>query len=268
MLNALLYWQPLLRAMPSNIAFLATGDEIVVGDILNTNAQSMANALFHEQMYVTEHHIVRDDEFNITKSILSLLENNDALIITGGLGPTTDDKTRFALANALQQPLIFSEEVWQAILDRFQQRYGTKDNVPVSNRQQALFPQNAEILANPNGTAAGCLCRWKNKLIFMLPGPPHECLPMFSNYVLPTLQQNSFGQKFHFKNWIITGVGEGLIAEKLEAALIGLNCQTGYRASADRIIEFKLFADDAVTLNQGIDAVNSILTPYLLEQES
>ncbi|MES2203801.1 MAG: competence/damage-inducible protein A [Pseudomonadota bacterium] len=254
--------------MHSNIAFLATGDEIVVGDILNTNAQSMANTLFHEQMYVTEHRIVRDDEANITKSILSLLESNDALIITGGLGPTTDDRTRFALAKALQKPLEHHEEVWQAILDRFQLRYGTKDNVPESNRQQALFPQGAEILANPNGTAAGCLCRFENKLIFMLPGPPHECLPMFLNYVLPVLQQKHFGQQFHFKNWIISGIGEGFIAEKLEAALVGLGCQTGYRASADRVIEFKLFADDAVTLNKGVEAVRAILTPYLSEHKT
>lgn len=250
--------------MPSNIAFLATGDEIVVGDILNTNAQSMANTLFHEQMYVTEHRIIRDDENNITQSILSLLENNDALIITGGLGPTTDDRTRFALAKAIQKPLLFSEETWQAILHRFKERYGTTDNVPESNRQQALFPQGAEIFANPNGTAAGCFCHIQSKLIFMLPGPPHECLPMFSNYVLPMLQQKHFGQQFHFKNWIISGVGEGFIAEKLEAALVGLGCQTGYRASADRVIEFKLFADDAATLNKGIDAVTAILTPYLL----
>lgn len=254
--------------MPSNIAFLATGDEIVVGDILNTNAQSMANTLFHEQMYVTEHRIVRDDETNITKNILSLLENNDALIITGGLGPTTDDKTRFALAKALQKPLEHHEEVWQAILNRFKERYGSIDNVPESNRQQALFPQEAEILANPNGTAAGCLCSFENKLIFMLPGPPHECLPMFSNDVFPVLKQKNFGQQFHFKNWIISGVGEGFIAEKLETALLGLGCQTGYRASADRVIEFKLFANDAIALNKGIEAVNSILVPYLSEEEN
>lgn len=253
--------------MPSSIAFLATGDEIVVGDILNTNAQSIAKTLFHEQMYVTEHRIVRDDEANITKNILSLLESNDALIITGGLGPTTDDRTRFALAKALQKPLKHHEEVWQAILNGFQQRYGTKDNVPASNRQQALFPQEAEIFENPNGTAAGCLCHFQNKLIFMLPGPPHECLPMFTDYVLPLLQQKQFGQKFYFKKWMLSGIGEGYIAEKLEAALIGFNCRTGYRASADRVIEFKLFADDAVTLSKGIEAVNPILVPYLSAQE-
>ncbi len=124
---------------------------------------------------------------------------------------------------------------------------------------------SGDLLANMYGNSPK---RWKNKLIFMLPGPPHECLPMFSNDVFPVLQQSRFGQQFHFKNWIITGVGEGFIAEKLEAALLGLNCQTGYRASADRIIEFKLFADDVITLNKGIDAVNAILAPYLLKKES
>lgn len=253
--------------MPNNIAFLATGDEIVVGDILNTNAQQIAKTLFSHQMFVSEHRIVRDDEKQISDAIKSLLKNNNAIIITGGLGPTTDDRTRFALAKAIQQALIFSDEVWQAILNRFKERYGTTDNVPVSNRQQALFPQEAEIFENPNGTAAGCLCHFQNKLIFMLPGPPNECLPMFSNYVFPVLQQKNFGQKFYFKNWMITGIGEGFIAEKLEAALFGLNCHTGYRASADRVIEFKLFADDVATLNKGIEAVNPILAPYLSAKE-
>jgi nicotinamide-nucleotide amidase len=246
-----------------HIALLATGDEIVVGDILNTNAQHIAKALFSHQMFISEQRIVRDDETQICNTIASLLENNDALIITGGLGPTTDDRTRFALAKAIQQPLVFFEEVWQSILNRFQQRYGTTDNVPVSNRQQALFPQDANILPNPNGTAAGCWYYSKNKLIFMLPGPPKECLPMFSDYVFPLLQRENFGEKFHFKNWLISGIGEGAIAEKLETALIGLGCRTGYRASADRVIEFKLFADDATTLKNGIAAVQLILAPYL-----
>ena len=151
--------------MPSSIAFLATGDEIVVGDILNTNAQSMAQTLFHEQMHVTEHRIVRDDEAHITQTILSLLENNDALIITGGLGPTTDDRTRFALAKALQKPLELHEDIWQAIINHLAKRYGLT-NIPISNQQQALFPSDAQILENPNGTAAGCYCRVNNKFIF------------------------------------------------------------------------------------------------------
>lgn len=249
--------------MPSSIAFLATGDEIVVGDILNTNAQSMAKVLFDQQMHVTEHRIVRDDEDQIASAITELLRTNDAVIITGGLGPTTDDKTRFALAQAIQKPLVFSDDTWQAILSRFKERYGNTDNVPESNRQQALFPKDALILKNPNGTAAGCYCRLNNKLIFMLPGPPRECIPMFSDYVFPALQQAQFGQQFYFKNWIITGVGEGYIAEKLEAALTGINCRTGYRASADRVIEFKLFATDAETLQKGVEAVSLILMPYL-----
>lgn len=248
--------------MPNNVAFLATGDEIVAGDILNTNAQSMAHSLFNEHVYVTEHRVVRDDEYYITQSILSLLENNDALIITGGLGPTLDDRTRFALARALEKPLEHREEAWQTIVQRFNQRYGMIE-IPTSNRQQALFPQDAEILLNPHGTAAGCMCRHENKFIFMLPGPPKECLPMFNEYVFPVLQRERFGGKFYFKNWFIVGVGEGYIAEKLEEALLGLNCHTGYRASENRLIEFKLFAADQSTLEKGINAVAPILEPYL-----
>ncbi len=244
-----------------HIALLATGDEIVDGVILNTNAQFIANTLFHEQMHVTEHHIVRDDEANITKNILSLLENNDALIITGGLGPTTDDRTRFALAKALQQPLEFHENVWQAIVDRFVARYGIAD-IPISNKQQALFPKGAQILENLNGTAAGCLCHLQTKLIFMLPGPPNECLPMFTQAVLSELKEKQFGHTVYFKNWLLFGVSEGHIAEKLEEALKPYSsCRTGYRVTFP-YVEFKLFSPTN-ELQKGIDAISSIIAPYL-----
>lgn len=253
--------------MPSNIGFLATGDEIVVGDILNTNAQLMANTLFHEQMHVTEHRIVRDDEANITKNILSLLEDNDALIITGGLGPTTDDRTRFALAKAIQQPLELHDDVWQAIINRLSQRYGMT-NIPVSNQQQALFPKEAQILDNPHGTAAGCLCRFQGKLIFMLPGPPNECLPMFTHHVFPILQKEKFGQETYFKNWLLFGVSEGHIAEKLEEALASFSsCQTGYRVTFP-YLEFKVFSKDETELQKSIQAVSNIIGPYLLNHST
>jgi len=248
-----------------NIAFLATGDEIVDGVILNTNAQFMANTLFHEQMHVTQHAIVRDDEEHISNTILALLQNNDALIITGGLGPTTDDRTRFSLAKALQQPLEFHEDVWQAIVNRLAQRYGMT-NIPISNRQQALFPTNAQILSNPNGTAAGCFSYFNNKLIFMLPGPPNECLPMFSEHVLPILKKGQFGQETYFKNWLLFGASEGHIAEKLEEALtIDSSCRTGYRVTFP-YLEFKLFSTTAGALQQGINAVEAIIAPYLLNE--
>ncbi len=252
--------------MLSNIALLATGDEIVAGDILNTNAQNIAQALFSRQMFISEHRVVRDNESQIIDAITSLLAYNDAVIITGGLGPTTDDRTRFALSKAIKRPLQLSEQAWQTIIERFVLRYGydSIEHIPASNRQQALFPEQAIILDNPNGSAAGCFCLWQNKCIFMLPGPPHECLPMFNDHVLPELQTRQFGQQFYFKKWLLFGVGEGFIAEKLEAALAGLNCQTGYRASANRQVEFKLFAADEKTLQQGIEAVTPILMPYIL----
>lgn len=248
--------------LTKNIALLATGDEIVDGVILNTNAQSMASRLFHEQMRVTQHAVIRDDEEKITQTILSLLSDNDALIITGGLGPTTDDRTRFGLAKALQASLELRQDVWQAIVDRLLQRY-EMTNIPLSNQQQALFPTGAKILENPNGTAAGCLCYLQNKPIFMLPGPPNECLPMFMQHTLPILKENHFGQKTYFKNWLLFGVSEGYIAEKLEAALGSPNssCKTGYRVTFP-YLEFKLFAATHEDLQNGIRIIADLIEPH------
>ena len=138
----------------NKVALLATGDEISNGDILNTNTKELAARLFNHGIHIGNHLVTGDNTADIELAIKFLLDSHDALIITGGLGPTSDDLTRYALSKAINRPLHFHEEVWQNIVNRL--RHFGYDSPPPSNRQQAIFPEGASIIPNPNGTAAGC----------------------------------------------------------------------------------------------------------------
>jgi nicotinamide-nucleotide amidase len=236
------------------IALLATGDEIINGDILNTNAQQIAKRCFGEQILVGQHMVVADNEQELVESINHLLKTHDALITIGGLGPTSDDRTRFAIAKALDTPLEHDEDTWQYIQNRLAE---FSLSSPESNQQQALFPQGSTILANPNGTACGCMAKHKqvtqkDKLIFMLPGPPKECLPMFNDYVLQALLKNHFSSKRFFYKWLLFMVSEGHVAEQTENLLKQYpSCDPAYRI-AFPYLEVKLLSQQQAEFTKAV----------------
>lgn len=251
------------RAATSNkIALLATGDEITHGDILNTNSQVIAQKLFSNGMHVGMHVAAPDNISEIEQAILFLLQSHRALIITGGLGPTSDDITRFALGKALNRPLLFNQTTWDAICARFK-FLGYKENPPESNRQQALFPEGATIIANPEGTASGCIIEDNTNWIFMLPGPPSECLPMVNEVVLPILTKAAFQEILFYDHWLLFGVSEGKIAEELDALANPFDCTTGYRIDYP-YIEFKIFSNNENDFKTLSKAIETKIAPYLL----
>jgi nicotinamide-nucleotide amidase len=207
------------------IALLATGDEIILGDTLNTTSQQLAHGLNSEGLVMGFHLSSSDKESDIVDCLTFLTRTHDIVIITGGLGPTSDDRTRFALSQFTQTPLILFPEALQHIETRLRH---SKLALTEGNRQQAKFPPGSELLPNPNGTAVGCFYKHNNKLFFLLPGPPRECLPMFNNYVLPRLQK-THRHNTHLLKWRLFGVAESQIAQQLDTALKHLDCETGYR---------------------------------------
>ncbi len=243
------------------VALLATGDEICQGDIINTNSQEIALRLAREGMHVRMHVVAPDSIHEIEQAMQFLLNAHDALIITGGLGPTSDDLTRYALSQILQSPLQFHEASWQAIYERLQ-RFGYTIP-PESNRQQALFPEGATIIPNPNGTAAGCSVTHAGKMIFMLPGPPVECLPMVDQVVLPALKNAGYQHKTLHQHWFLFGVSEGKIAEELDFIAESFDCITGYRIFYP-YIEFKLNSQNAKDFHALVAQVEKAIKPYLI----
>lgn len=249
------------KNLPDRIALLATGDEITNGDILNTNSQEIAQRLMNQGMNVGTHMVVADNIAEIEKAISYLLNSHRALIITGGLGPTSDDLTRFALSKAIDRPLHFDENTWSAICARLK-KFGYADP-PQSNRQQALFPENSFIIANPNGTAAGCQVQHGDQWIFMLPGPPPECLPMMSTTVLPTLIENKFQHNLYRQSWLLFGVSEGQIAEELDSIAKPFDCTTGYRLCYP-YLEFKLLSSNEKDFRALVPQIDKTVSPHLI----
>lgn len=235
------------------IGILATGDELVHGDTLNTNSHNIAHALSSEGLPLGFHLSCSDKEKDIIKCLHFLTENHDIVIIIGGLGPTTDDLTRFALAQFTETALVQHTVALEHIKNRLQH---TKLVMNQGNLQQCLFPESAQLLANPNGSAMGCYYRWHDKTFILLPGPPRECLPMFNDYAFPLLQETSHSQKQIVK-WRIFGLPESEIAQTLEDALHDIDCQTGYRWESP-YIEFKVRCKKDV-----VEKIKTIIDPIV-----
>lgn len=240
------------------IAILATGDEIVHGDTLNTNGHKLAHALSSEGLSLGLQISCSDKEIDIINCLHFLTANHNMIIIIGGLGPTTDDLTRFALAKFTNTPLVEHNEALEHIKTLLRSA-----NLPLNqgNLQQCLFPEEATLLPNPNGSAMGYYYSWNNKLFILLPGPPRECLPMFNHYVFPMLQKTVHSQKQIVK-WRIFGLPESEVAQRLEDALSEMDCQTGYRWESP-YIEFKVRCRQELVA-QVKTIIDPIVAPHII----
>ena len=216
-------------------AILATGDEIIHGDTLNTNGHEIAKALSSEGVPLGLHMTCSDKEQELYDCVAFLAQKHDLIFIIGGLGPTSDDCTRFAVARYLNIALIEHQEAIVHINTRLKKAGLAMDR---GNRQQALFPEGAQLLPNPHGTAMGCIYKAPSQLFVLLPGPPRECLPMLNQHVLRILQQKSRTQK-QLLSWLLFGVAEGETAQMLDDALASVDCKTGYRLDTP-YLEFKV----------------------------
>jgi nicotinamide-nucleotide amidase len=240
------------------LAILATGDEIVHGDTLNTNAQHIAHLLSSEGISLGLHMTCSDKKTDMVRCLQFLKEQHDIIIVIGGLGPTSDDLTRFALAEVTGLVLVENPIALLHVTTRLQAA-----NVPMNagNLQQCLFPKDATILPNPHGSAVGCMVQWQSTCVFLLPGPPRECMPMMHHHVLSHLNHIKHSDKQILK-WRIFGLAESEIAQTLEEALADIDCQTGYRLDTP-YIEFKVRCKPELidTVHQKI---NPILAPHII----
>lgn len=166
------------------IATLSIGDELMLGEIVDTNAPFIATRLYGEGYRVARHLAVGDDEAAIAAAIRELAATHRVIVATGGLGPTEDDVTARAAAMAFDQELTLREEVLTHIR-AFAARVGR--TLHPRNEQQAWLPATAELIPNPVGTAYGFRLEHGDCSLFVLPGVPDEMAAMFTATVLPTL---------------------------------------------------------------------------------
>jgi nicotinamide-nucleotide amidase len=252
-----LYETNTIRLFIMTVAILATGDELINGDSLNTNSYYLAQAINSEGLILGRHLICSDLENDIYDCLEFLAQNHSIIIITGGLGPTSDDRTRYALARFLQAPLV----EFPAAIAHITKRLAFNMALNACNQKQALFPAKAVLLPNPNGTAMGCYYWYNEQLFILLPGPPRECLFMFDTYVLSLLQQVQHSDQQLLK-WRLFGVAESQIAQQLDEALSDVDCETGYRLETP-YVECKVrFKPHLISTIKQI--VEPIVTPHII----
>ena len=243
------------------IAILATGNEIVSGDVLNSNATAIAAQLTQSGFCVGVHMVATDNQADIECAMHFLQLKNHAVIVIGGLGPTSDDRTRFALAAVIEQDLLFDEPSWQLLVERFV-KLGIA--LPETNRQQCLFPQGATIIPNPWGSAAACEVAADDAVFFLLPGPPKECLPLLADVVIARLKQLQFCNERHRASWLLLGLGEGSAAQSLDVLLQDIPAvELGYRACFP-YLEVKLAATQLEMLQQAVSKVLPHIAAYIV----
>ena len=192
---------------------ITIGDEILIGQIVDTNSQWIGTELNKIGVSVYQITSIQDDKQHILNALKEAQERADIVIITGGLGPTKDDITKYTIAEYFKDTLELNEEVVNHIIALF-----AKHNIPFGelNRLQGMMPTKATYLKNNLGTAPG-MWFYENKTVFVsLPGVPNEMKGLMTDKVLPKIQQQ-FKLPFIIHKTIITyGLGESSLAERIE----------------------------------------------------
>lgn len=195
-------------------AILSIGDEITLGQTLDTNSQWLSARLLDQGIVPVEHLTVPDDQDAIASALTRLGGAVDLTLVTGGLGPTADDLTRQGLAAAAGVPLVEDAGALAGLQEFFARLSRT---MPESNRIQAMVPRGARSLPNPNGTAPGVAARVGTCDVFCLPGPPREMHPMFVDQVAPLLRPGRVAVRTRVLHTV--GLPESEVASRLGALM-------------------------------------------------
>ncbi|EOE0153695.1 nicotinamide mononucleotide deamidase-related protein YfaY [Klebsiella pneumoniae] len=220
-----------------NVEMLSTGDEVLHGQIIDTNAAWLADFFFNQGLPLTRRNTVGDDLDALVAILRERSEQADVLIVNGGLGPTSDDLSALAAATAKGEGLILHPE-WLETMTRFFAERGRP--MAESNRKQAEIPASAEMINNPVGTACGFAIQLNRCLMFFTPGGPSEFKVMVEQEILPRLRQRfTLPDPPVCLRMTTFGRSESELAQSLNPLTLPPGVVMGYRSSMP-IIELKL----------------------------
>lgn len=195
------------------IAILTVGDELLIGQVVDTNSAWMARKLNYHGMQVVKGLTVSDALPEIKRGLAEALAVADVVLMTGGLGPTKDDVTKKALAEFFGQGMRFDQPTYDRILKLFE-RWG-RTSTP-AHRQQCYMPENATLLFNKMGTAPGMWFHEQGKVVVSMPGVPYEMEYLMEKEVIPKLKQTFPVQPIVHRTILTVGEGESRIAALVE----------------------------------------------------
>ncbi|MCS6796190.1 MAG: molybdopterin-binding protein, partial [Raineya sp.] len=232
---------------------LNIGDEILYGQITNTNAQWMSTELDKIGIHVIRHSVVGDSEEAILEGLQDAEKRADVILITGGLGPTKDDITKKTLCKFFGTKLIRHPEALQAVTHFFESR--GREMLEV-NKQQADLPENAIYIPNAQGTAPGMWFEKNGKIFVSMPGVPHEMQYIMESYVLRRLQDFFHTPVIVHKMIKTIGIGESYLAREIETWENNLpeNIKLAYLPSFGMVrLRLTGFGKDKQTLQEQIE---------------
>lgn len=216
------------------VEVIAVGTELLLGQIVNSNASYIGSRLSEAGLDAHYQVVVGDNHDRLTDSIRTAMERADAVILTGGIGPTPDDLTREAICEATGREMRFNDDYATEMRERWE---ALGRSLPENNLRQAEYPEGAEQLPNPKGTAPGIALDHEGTLIFALPGVPAEMYLLLDDHVVPRLRaaagETSALVHRLLRTW---GKGESAVAEELDDLYhASTNPSMAYLASAGEI---------------------------------
>ena len=194
---------------------LTIGTEILLGDLVDTNAAWLGGRLASLGVSIYRHTTVGDNKSRITDALKEAASRTDLVITTGGLGPTSDDLTNACLGEAVGREMVEYPEARRHVDEMFK-RFGREPTQ--SNYKQAVFPEGSELIPNPLGTAMGAMLELDDALVATFPGVPGEMKGMFEETLEPLIRERSEGSIVSRTLWF-TGIGESALAEKVQDLL-------------------------------------------------
>jgi nicotinamide-nucleotide amidase len=197
-----------------NAEIIAVGSELLLGQIVNTNARFLSQQLAEMGVNVYYHTVVGDNPNRLEHSLTIAESRSDLIILTGGLGPTKDDLTKETIAKHLNSKLVMNEEALRSIEQFF---IKTKRTMTDNNKKQALVLDGCEVLHNDNGMAPGMVVKNGHKIYMLLPGPPKEMEPMVLSYGGLALQRHlDHKEKIISRVLRFFGIGEAMLETEIE----------------------------------------------------
>ena len=221
-----------------NCEIIAVGEEVLTGDIVNTNGQAIAAGLCDAGIRVIRQTVVGDDDAAIRAALREAVERAEIVVTIGGLGPTYDDITKEAAAEAMGAALRRDPAVEADIRAYF----AAVGRIPTENNwKQADLPEGGEALPNSNGTAPGVWLERDGRVLIQLPGPPRECLPMFRDYALPRLARRT-GQVRLTRTVRLYGIPEATAEDRLHEQMLAAENPTIAPYVSDGEVQIRLRA--------------------------
>lgn len=218
---------------------IAIGSELLLGTTVDTNSAYMAGQLAAAGVTLVRKSVVADHTSHIATLVNEALQRADLVICSGGLGPTLDDVTREAVAQATGRPLEFRQDLLDQIAARFAALHRPMGE---SNRQQAYVPAGARAIANARGTAPAFIVEDERGTVIVLPGVPHEMRHLFETAVLPYLRdERGVRDVILVRTLHVTGMGESVIGERIADVMERSNPAVGTSAKQGRC-ELRLVA--------------------------